>query len=639
MRFLSGRASCGARALLRALFGGAFAVLGLIAGGCGSTIYTYGTPVVTFTSTPGPFTSYLVQVTSIVLTRTDGTVVYPLIIPEIVDFAKISEMPELFGTPALIEGSYVSATITLDYSVATIFTNVNGHSKALTVYDGNATTASTVATTVSYTVKFDPANPLVIKNGVSSPINFNFDLSASSVVDTTALTLTTRPVLTASTQALPPNPLHARGLYVTTDTVNSNFTINSRAFFDLNSSPVGAVALQTDANTTYNINGTSYTGAAGLAAISALPINSLVEAYGSMGSGDLNAVKPTFHATQVYAGASVENLSLYHATGTVTARSGNVLTINGAEVEEPLQGTTTGVAVLFYDSLTVNLGTSTVVAVDGQPGIVNPTIGLISVGQQIDVEGNAITTTDSSGNTVFTGVDATAGLVRLVPTTAWGLLTGVQSATSGTTNLLTLGGYQPEIFSFTGTSADPGDYAIDNTSSTDLTTIKDSPPLVRFDGLVTPFGSASPPDFVASTVTPASSTEQLLLVDWINGGSAAPFTAVDSTGITVNISDPNLGTSAFIQTGPAYLSTTYTTIDLLSPKINPKIVPDTTVTGQFTIGNSSATGYTGFNSYSGFQTQIGTVLNGTNKIQKLVAVGRWDGTNFTAHRIDIVQLP
>jgi hypothetical protein len=113
---------------------------------------------------------------------------------------------------------------------------------------------------------------------------------------------------------------------------------------------------------------------------------------------------------------------------------------------------------------------------------------------------------------------------------------------------------------------------------------------------------------------------------------------VASDGLTVNMSDPSLSTSHYIQTGPAYVQSTLTTVDLTNPLVNPKIVPASGAV-TFVVGNSSTTGYAVFHSYSAFQTALSTVLNNTNKIQKLVAVGEWDGATFTASRIDIVQLP
>src|SRR5262245_44011264 len=45
----------------RILVGGVFAAAGLFAPGCGSSTTTYGTVVTTFSSDPGPFTAYIVD--------------------------------------------------------------------------------------------------------------------------------------------------------------------------------------------------------------------------------------------------------------------------------------------------------------------------------------------------------------------------------------------------------------------------------------------------------------------------------------------------------------------------------------------------------------------------------------------------
>ncbi len=60
--------------------------------------------------------------------------------------------------------------------------------------------------------------------------------------------------------------MRARGLYVTTLTVPSGFFMNLRPFFDLVSA-LGALTVNTNAQTYFNINGVAYTGAAGVAAI------------------------------------------------------------------------------------------------------------------------------------------------------------------------------------------------------------------------------------------------------------------------------------------------------------------------------------------------------------------------------------
>jgi hypothetical protein len=650
MTVLSGRARFGARSVLRALFFGAAAMLGLFASGCGNDQFTNGTPVITFSTTPGPFTAYLVEIDQIMLTRTDNTPVYPLLQPQIVDFTKLNDMPELFGTPAILEGTYTSAAITINYgaslyqAAAQIFVDVNGQSVAVSPVDSTGAAAGSV----TYTVKFDPNHPLVITRGKSVPIDFNFDLSASSVLDTSTspATLTVHPFISASTLPNYTKPLRARGVYVTTDTVNNNnFTMNARSFFDTQGTPVGAVEIQTDANTTYNINGVPYKGAAGLAAVNALQINTIIEAYGTF--GDLNNLKPNFVATQVYAGIAVENLLTDRITGTVSSRVGNTLHIHGAEVEARNFSIPIGVAVNFQNDLTLTVGDTTLVTVDGHPELPSVPTQYLSVGQQVDME--ALAATDSSGNIVD---DANGnptwsvvnGLVRMVPTTGWGLLNAAP-ASGISANLVSLGGYETQALTFTGTGAATGAdsgaaaYAIDTTGVDTSTLALGS--LFRFDGLVPPFGTA-PPDFTASSVTAGSATDQILTVEWTVAGTATPFVTKDANGLVVNIAGGSLGTTHTVQSGPVYVQNTVTTIDLTNPQVNPIIVADSTLTGQFTVGNpTSTTGLAVFHDYPSFLNDLNTVLNGTNTIQKLVAVGKYNqATNtFTAYRIDMIQLP
>lgn len=648
MTVLSGRARFGARAVLRAVFFGATAVLGLFASGCGNDNFINGTPVITVSATPGPFTSYLVEIDQIMLTRNDNTPVYPLLQPQIVDFAKLGDMPEVFGAPAILEGTYTSATITLNYgaslyqTVAQLFINVNGTSTALSPITVDPTTGTaTAATSVTYTVKFDPAHPLVITRGVSTPIDFNFDLSASSVfnLSSSPANVTVKPFISASTVPNYTKPMRARGVFVTTDTTNNNFTMNARSFFDTQGSPVGAITVQTDANTAYNVNGTIYQGAAGLAAIKALQINTIVEAYGTF--GDLNNLTPNFVATQVYAGIAVENLLTDRITGTIASRSGNTLHIHGAEIESRCISIPIGVALSFVNDYPVTIADTTLVTVDGRPDLAGVSIKNLSVGQQVDME--AIATTINCGTVQATG-DATNGLIRMTPSTGWGVL-NAPPASGISANLLTLGGAQPSTLAFTGTGsatgadADPTAYAIDTTGVN--TSVIPASSVFRFDGLVTPFGAA-PPDFTATSVTPGSATDQILTVEWSGNGTATPFASKGSTGLVVNISGGSLGATHLVQTGPLTIANPATTIDLTSPQVNPNIVADPTLTSQFAIGNPiSATGLAMFHDYTSFLTDLNTVLNGTNTIQKLVAVGKYNqATNtFTAYRIDMVQFP
>ena len=645
MPFLSGRATSGVRSFLRTAFVGVAAILSL--NGCGNDRFTYGTPLITFSVTPGPFTAYLAEIDQIMLTRDDNTPAYPLLQPQVVDFTKLGDMGEVFGTPAVIEGTYISASITVNYAAslyqpvgALMYMDVNGTSTRVSPVDTAGKGAA--ATSVTYTVKFDPNHPLVIKHGVSTPIDFNFDLSAASIVNktTSPYQVTVRPFISASTVPNYTKPLRARGVFVTADTNGSNFTMNSRSFFDTQGSPTGAIGIQTNDSTVYNINGAIYKGATGLAEINKLQINTIVEAYGNF--SDLNNAKPTFAATQVFAGVAVENVLTDRITGTVSSRSGTTLHIKGAEVEARLFSIPTGVTLSFQDDLTLTIGPDTIVNVDGHPELANATTDYISVGQQVDLE--ALPVLDSSNKPVL---DANSlptwtvanGLVRLIPSTGW----AVQNSTGAgdvSANLVTLGGFEPGTLNFTGTNSAPTAYTV-GTGALDTSGLAANP-VFRFDGLVTPFGMA-PPDFVADSVATATATDQVMTVQW-TGGTASPLISKDANGLVVNITGATGGfvSTPVVQTGPLYVQDARTTFDLSANALNPTIVADPALHSQFTIGNpTSATGLAVYHDYNSFLTALGTVLNGTNTVLTLVAVGHYDTTSnkFTAYRIDMVQLP
>lgn len=644
MPFPSGRAISGALSVLRAAFVGAAAIIALSS--CGNNNFTYGTPLITFSVTPGPFTSYLVEIDQILLTRNDNTPVYPLLQPQVVDFVKLGQLPEVFGAPAILEGTYTSASITVNYATtvyqpagALLYMNVNGVSTKVSPVDTTGT--GTASTSVTYTVKFDPNHPLVIKHGVSTPLDFNFDLSAASVVNTSTspIQVTTRPFMSASTLPNYTQPLRARGVYVTTDTVNNNnFTMNARSFFDTQGSPSGAIEIQTNDSTVYNINGTLYQGAAGLAQINKLQINTIVEAYGSI--GDLNNIKPNFVATQVFAGVSVENVLTDRITGTVSSVNGTTVHIKGAEVEARNFSVATGVTLSFQDDLTLTVGPNTLVNVDGHPELTSVSTNYISVGQQVDVE--ALAVTDSSGNPVLDANSlptwtAASGLVRLTPTTGWATIGSVGSG-DVSANLVSLGGFDPATLNFTGTNSVPTAYTV-STNGIDTSSLAASP-LFRFDGHVSPFGM-TPPDFVADSVTSAATADQVLTVQWTGTGTNAPFVSKDANGLVVNITGGgSLAKTPVVQSGPLYLTSAATTTSLSG--VNPTIVADPSLHSQFTIGNpTSTTGLAVYHDYSSFVTALGTVLNGTNTVLNIVAVGHYNATTntFTAYRIDMVQLP
>lgn len=620
MTVVCGRARWGAGSMLRASICTAFAIFGLVSGGCGNSTITYGTATITVSATPpGPFTSYIVNLSTLTLTRNDGQIVEPVATLERVNLAHLNDVEELLASPAVPEGTYTSATLTVDYTSAQIAVDVNGQSQVATVVDNSGNPV----TTFTYNLTFDPAHPFVSTHGIANRLGMNFDLSASNVIDTTKspVVVAVSPYLTISTVPIDRAPIRARGSLVFGDTGAGNFVMNSRPFFDEVSS-LGALTVQPNAQTIYTVNGINYTGTAGLAAIEALPVNSLVAAYGTYGA--LNNITPVFIPTQVFAGTSLDDLVSTRITGTVKARSGNTLTVHGAEIVDPSQ-----VLDNFFNDLTITVSDATIVTEDGLPAA-TVTQQSISVGQQLDASG--VLTADA--NNVITGINATAGQIRLVPTTAWGTVNAGAASGTATVSLVTLGGFEPAAFNFAGTgsaaggNATPSAYVID-TGALDLSATP-AGTLTKFTGFVTPFGSA-PPDFAALSATPGSSTDQVLVVNWVSGGATAPFISANSSGLVLNLQNTHLGTEHVIRTGPVSL-------DLTNPAVNVLVVPDPSIVNQLAVGNPTA-GLFEFNSFASYLTKLGTTLNGTNAARAFVAVGHYDAATqtFTAFSMDLVQ--
>jgi hypothetical protein len=393
-----------------------------------------GTPVVTMSNltNSSDFVSYIVNLNAIELTRTDGTVVTPLVTPETVDLAQLNTMTELVEAPAVPEGTYTSALVAFDWSsTQVVWYNINGE----TVSAAPVNLSNTPLTTASVIVTFDPSHPLVITHNQSVRLQVEFDLLASNQLSgTTAPRLAqVQPFVVVTPEPVDATVMRLRGVYVTNQDVTSGFYMNSRPFYDLVTA-LGAVIVNTNAQTYFNINGTVYTGSAGLAAVAQQQQNSPLAVYGTL--DNLSGVTPTFNATDVYFGTSQESQLAYYLTGTVTARSADTITLRGAELLTPLGITT------YSDSMPVTLGNGTAVYQDGSatPGL---TIADVSVGQQLTVTGQPVT--DSTNN--LTRIDATAGFVRLQQTTLW----GTQNA-DGTLDLLSLGPFAPAAFNFAGWS-------------------------------------------------------------------------------------------------------------------------------------------------------------------------------------------
>jgi hypothetical protein len=618
------RARPGAFGALRLWIIGLGAALGAALAGCSTnTNVSNGTPVITVSSAAaGDFSTYVVGISVYSLTRTDGYIAYPAgyTAEEFADLTKRVDLTELLNAVGVPTGTYTSMTIALDYSAAPGNTSpliyVEGQSTIATVENSAGTKNPGI---VDVTVKLDPSQPLVINHNQSARLALDFDLAAFNSVSGNTVTVRPFAAVTAppatTTDA---HPIRARGLFVAANTGASNFVEDLRPFEDNVYSTVGALQVNTTANTYYNVNGKVYTGAAGLAAMASLTSNTPVAAYGAI--TDLTTITPFLTATQVYAGTVVSNGQFEHVQGIVTARSGNSLTVSGATYLYYQGYCPSNFCFNYYPTGTVNVGASTLVTQDGTVPAGGAALSSqsISIGSQIDAVGLGSTT---SANVLT--LDATAGGVRLQSTPVWGTLTS-GALGSATLTLLSMGPVAASSFNFAGTGAASASDAsasayVVNTGTTDESATP-AGTLLRVDGFPTSFGSA-PPDFDATAVTPASSELADLIVEWSSGsGTTSPFTS-DTAGLVLNLAN---ATTAKVVTGPQTTALTGTpTIDISNAS-------------EFAIGNA-ATGVSVFISSSAFLSDLNSTLNGSNKVYRVVAVGTYDASTntFAAQRVDV----
>lgn len=595
-------------------------------GGMGSTAMSCsgscGGSVLTITDAAGDFLSYIVTLTSLQLQTASGASVETLPTATKVDFTKLVNLTEVLSAGQIPAADYVSAKLTLDFANAQI-TADDGTGKPVTLapVDGNG---AAVTGTVTVSVQLDNTNQLIISPGNTRRLAFDFNLAASNMVSLTAKTVQVAPTLVATVVPSDTKQVRVRGALVSVNAMQNDFVLAVQPFA-MQSANSGQVTAQVSATTTYQINGTAYVGTAGLTALAALAANTRIAAFGSL---QATGTQPTFTATSVLAGTSLQNPAMDRISGTVIARSQNILTVRHATWTKPDDDFDFELA-----DIAVNVGANTVVTEEGQMGTF--TAANISVGQHIDAFGMAT----QAANGALT-VDATAGEVRLDITPLLGTVTAMGTG-SVTLNLQSLDGMPVAAFNFagTGTSAamdsKPTAYVV-NTGMLATTGLAMNAPARAF-GFVTSFGMA-PPDFTAQTLENFAAVQSDLVVDWGRAGSATAFTGLTATSTALQLSLANVGNLHLIKLGPEL-------IDLTKLAMPASIVAGSAM-GQPGMGQIFAIGHAGkfktdnFNSFGAFVTQLAADLAGAGMptVVAIAATGQYDaGKNvFTAQRLVVL---
>jgi hypothetical protein len=608
-------------------------VLALILAACN------GTAVVTLTSTPSTdnFLAYRVGLTSVQLQNSSGSSSLKILpAGTTVDFVNLLNFSEVLGAVGVAKGSYTSAVMTLDYTNSQIVYD-DGSLEGVALTPLNASGAP--AGQISVTATLDTTTPFKIALKQSAALAIVFDMGASNLVNLTNKTVTITPLVGASANPIDGKQVRIRGPITGVNATNLSFTSGVEPF-DANVLSQGTLSITPSDLTTYEINGQPSIGSAGGSGLSSVGSNTLAVSYGTLSATDTitdttaaatSASNVTFNATQVLAGSSVQAAGVDRVTGVVTSRSGNVLSVEAAT----LVGAD-GSDTFIPDATIITVGANTVVTTFGQTGADSLTTQQISVGAVIDAFGTA--TTSNSGTA---SLDATAGRVRVDPTTVSALVTAANNNGVIDVNLGFLGGRSISAFDFVGAGVAPAQFSVAITAL-DVTNISVGAP-VQFSGFTNAFGAA-PPNFTATAPavavdpttgilesTTANITETSLpdptivpaqlVIDW-GSGTAAPFISFTSSTIDLDVHNANIGTRHKIQVGPQF-------IDVTGLSQDPMISPNASTSAQlFSIGHAVSSTVESFNTYAAFITQLQTELNGTVLATALSATGNYTSSSF-----------
>jgi hypothetical protein len=660
----------------------------IFAAGCHRNNLTsgYGIAWFTLSDTPGDFTSYIVNVDSVTLTGKSVGAITAIAAVEKVDFTKLKNISELWSAASIPNDTYTSATITLDYTSANISVLVDGVPQQATV---EAADGSPV-TTVTVTLNFDPTNQLVILPTYATTdaqrVAVDFDLPASNTVDLSVspAVVHVKPYMTIATSAPDNKPIRVRGPLINSNVPLGTYTVYVRPFQDEVDS-LGSLTIFNGPDTIYSINGTAYTGAAGINVLSQLSAGStLTAAYTTLQpTATPVAVAGKFNSLYIVAGSTLEDFYTEGLEGDVIARTGNTLTLRGATLVENAAEVS---SYINTPDAVVLLGPGTIVTEDDTANFAGLNYQSISVGQHIIARG--IYTLPASGVTTLdaTGTSSTnTGSVRIQSTQLFGSLVSSASG-SLVMDVQSINDWPISVFNFAGTGvstaqdASPANYAVD-TGTLALPAGTAAGTSLWVDGAVNAFGSA-PPDFTATAVNTEATLQVAggtttcgqanfvcvpasLQVTWSGAGTASPFATFTDTGLTINLTSTNYS-SGVIRIGPE-------SIDLTSLPATPTITPlppgptgtpgaigtaglaaiflplfsvgnPTTASATTTTPTSGSTTTTAttalgmYNTYTAFVTAVNSNLSASNPALQFVATGVYNRTlnTFTASKIDLV---
>ena len=582
-----------------------------------------GTLIIGLTDADGEFLSYTVDVLSLILEKSDGTVIEVLPNATRIDFAQYVDLTEFISVATVPPGVYVAGTIRLDYTNAEIIVEDGDVAKDAIIVDADGEPLEVT----EVKIRLADRDQLFINRATTSLLTIDFDLDASHTVDisSTPAIATAEPFIIAELDPVDSKEIRVRGRFMEANEAEMYYVVALRPFYD-KVGDFGRMKVFVTIDSNCEVNEAEFSGVECLRALEAAGQGTLTVARGT-----LNVVERQFTANFILGGSSVPGNGTDAARGHVIARMDNELVVRGGTVI-----LSDAASSFFRDDVTVTVGPNTKVYKTykfDRPLLAIADrlldISAISVGQKVTVRGT-VTANDEIG----VHIDATQGAVILHVTHLNGIINSIMPGQIDI-DLHSLGGRRPGIYNFTctagcepSTDADPGNYEV-STGNLLLDAEAAGKPVSAW-GFVNEFMGA-PPDFEGRTIIDHSDVRSALGVGWGTAGTTTPFIMMDLSGLLLDNQNEDIDQRHFIKQGPVL-------IDLTTLASNTLIAPRETGRKLFVVKTTDSLQL--YADFEDFLAALTISLDRVNAARSLYARGHYNAdTNvFTAYKIFVYIL-
>jgi hypothetical protein len=512
---VAGRPSIRAEARCRRRSRSAFALsLALALPSCSSSTETPASTVsIALTDSPlDDLDMFEVDVTSLSFEKLLGGTVTALAKRTRIDFTELEDLGDLVARANLESGAYRRLVLTLDFASATVWLKDKTTPATVVGVDGTALTG-----TLEVPIDFAAADRPRVAPGRNHLFLLDLDLDQAVTVDASANRVTFAPVVSVEFDPTNPKPIAANGILKSLDATARSFVIERRT-------PSGEasteVTVTTRNATVFQVGGVVSLGQNGITAMQGLTVGSSRVFVQGTFDGD----EPHIVAGAVESGAGTPGNGQDQVAGFVTARTGGsgqnaTLTVVGRSRVDATGSRTFNtvhtIQTVFGSTKVLRRGAGNSLTTDAP-----------NVGQFVHAFGTL------SG----TVLDATAstGVVRMLPTSVYGIASGVPAGGTLTLDLSRIGPRPITDFDFTvgGTpEADPMAFTVDVTGLS--TTGIASGSKIRAIGFVNPVGIPSDRNFTPFTLVNRSNEANLLVCVW--SPLATGVVTPSSTALTLDV--------------------------------------------------------------------------------------------------------